>query len=128
MLELASAYGTGEPMRIRDISEQQDIPPRFLVQILLQLKSAGLVLSTRGAAGGYQLQRSPQEITLAEVMAVIDGPEPLPDPASAASPAGRVLLRTWHDILAAEQEMLRAVTLADLVEQVHGEAESMYYI
>ena len=52
--------GTGRessPLRIREISEAYRIPERYLVQILLQLKGAGLVVSTRGAAGGYRLAR-----------------------------------------------------------------------
>ena len=57
MLELASQYGSGEPVRIRRIAERHDVPSRFLVQILLQLKGAGLVASDRGAAGGYLLIR-----------------------------------------------------------------------
>ena len=60
MLELAAQYGSGEPVRIRRIAERHDVPPRFLVQILLQLKGAGLVASVRGAAGGYQLSSRPR--------------------------------------------------------------------
>jgi Rrf2 family protein len=73
MLELAAAHGAGEPVRIRTIADAHGIPSRFLVQILLQLKGAGYVTSTRGAAGGYQLAMSPERITLGEVMNVIDG-------------------------------------------------------
>ena len=53
MLELAAHYGSKEPLRIRTIADEHGIPSRFLVQILLQLKGAGFVASTRGAAGGY---------------------------------------------------------------------------
>ena len=73
MLELAVNHDADEPARIRDIADAHGIPPRFLVQILLQLKVAGLVTSTRGSAGGYQLARGPEEITLGDVVAVIDG-------------------------------------------------------
>src|SRR3972149_3337940 len=73
MMELASQFGTGEPVRIRRIAERHDVPPRFLVQILLQLKGAGLVASIRGAAGGYQLVKSPEEVSLGQIMEVIDG-------------------------------------------------------
>ena len=55
MLEMAQQYGSGEPLQIRRIADEQGIPARFLVQILLQLKGAALVASTRGAAGGYRL-------------------------------------------------------------------------
>ncbi len=63
-MELAANYGSGEPVRLRRISDQYGIPARFLVQILLQLKGAGIVASTRGAAGGYTLVRRPAALDL----------------------------------------------------------------
>lgn len=60
-------------VRIQAISEQQNIPKRFLEQILNDLKSAGVVESKRGVAGGYRLARPPEEITLASVVRHIEG-------------------------------------------------------
>jgi Rrf2 family transcriptional regulator, cysteine metabolism repressor len=60
-------------IRIQTISEQQNIPKRFLEQILNDLKSAGVVQSKRGVAGGYRLARRPEEITLAVVIRHIEG-------------------------------------------------------
>ena len=60
-------------VRIQTISEQQNIPKRFLEQILNDLKSAGVVTSRRGVAGGYRLARRPEEITLAVVIRHIEG-------------------------------------------------------
>ena len=60
-------------VRIQTISEQQNIPKRFLEQILNDLKSAGIVQSRRGVAGGYRLARHPDEITLASVVRHIEG-------------------------------------------------------
>jgi Rrf2 family protein len=60
-------------VRIQTISEQQNIPKRFLEQILNDLRSAGVVQSRRGVAGGYRLARRPQEITLATVIRHIEG-------------------------------------------------------
>jgi Rrf2 family cysteine metabolism transcriptional repressor len=60
-------------VRIQTISEQQNIPKRFLEQILNDLKSAGIVQSRRGVAGGYRLARHPEEITLASVVRHIEG-------------------------------------------------------
>ncbi|MGL6195218.1 MAG: RrF2 family transcriptional regulator, partial [Thermoguttaceae bacterium] len=74
VMELAKNYGSNEPVRIRNIAEQHQVPPRFLVQILLQLKSAGIVSSTRGAAGGYHLIPKPEDVTLGQVMNIIEGP------------------------------------------------------
>ena len=68
MLQLAQEHASGEPVQIRRIAEEHGIPSRFLVQILLQLKGASLVVSTRGASGGYRLSRSPYEITIADVI------------------------------------------------------------
>ena len=59
MMELAAHYGSGTPVQIGVIAERHGIPSRFLVQILLQFKGAGLVSSTRGASGGYQLIKHP---------------------------------------------------------------------
>src|SRR6186713_2220827 len=60
-------------VRIQTISEQQNIPKRFLEQILNDLKSAGVVESRRGVAGGYRLARRPEEITLAVIIRHIEG-------------------------------------------------------
>ncbi|HHY84724.1 MAG TPA: Rrf2 family transcriptional regulator [Verrucomicrobia bacterium] len=60
-------------VRIQTISEQQNIPKRFLEQILNDLKSAGVVESRRGVSGGYRLARRPEEITLATVVRHIEG-------------------------------------------------------
>ena len=64
LLELARNWAGDEPVRIRSICAAHGVPSRFLVQILLQLKGAGIVTSTRGAAGGYHLAREPESITL----------------------------------------------------------------
>src|SRR6184192_3344640 len=71
MLELAARHGA-QPVRLKQIAEGHRIPQRFLVQILLQLKGSGLVVSARGASGGYLLARPPDTITLADVLNVID--------------------------------------------------------
>ena len=128
-MELAANYGSGEPVRLRRISDQYGIPARFLVQILLQLKGAGIVASTRGAAGGYTLVRDPQHLTLADVMSVIDGQStPLTANATNETPGCRALLQAWNEVSEVQQQMLSKITLADLVERVRGETESMYFI
>ncbi len=72
MLVLGLNYGPSV-VRIQTISEQQNIPKRFLEQILNELKTAGLVQSRRGVAGGYRLARRPEEITLAAIVRHIEG-------------------------------------------------------
>ncbi|MGD0655135.1 MAG: Rrf2 family transcriptional regulator [Thermoguttaceae bacterium] len=131
MMELASHYGSGEPVRIRRIAERHDVPPRFLVQILLQLKGAGLVASIRGAAGGYQLVKSPQEISLGQIMEVIEGSSEEKGQTSSASPdspAVKVLMKTWQDVAAVERQMLQNISLAELLERAKEQDEQMYHI
>lgn len=127
MLELAARYGDGEPVRIRVIADEHGIPARFLVQILLQLKGAGFVASTRGASGGYQLIKSPEEISLGDIVAAIEGPEaeilgPIDE-----TPSGHVLRDAWNEIGQVERELLRSLTFDLLAERVKRQAE-MYYI
>jgi len=133
MLELAAQYGSNEPVRIRRIAERHEVPPRFLVQILLQLKGAGLVASVRGAAGGYHLVKTPQEISLGQVMEVIDGSSEESGQAQASSaspdsPAVKVLLQVWKEVSSVQRKMLESITLADLLERAKAQDEQMYHI
>lgn len=129
VLELATRHDSGEPVRIREIADAHGIPSRFLVQILLQLKSAGLVNSTRGASGGYQLARDPSEITLGEVMSVVDSQSgAIRSYAEHPTKTALVLLARWQDVARQEREMLSEISFADLVMQLKEQVEGMYYI
>lgn len=129
VLELAIQNDSGQPVQVRRIAEAHGIPSRFLVQILLQLKAAGLVASTRGVSGGYRLARDPQEITLGQVMRVIDGgSERLAGSASVDTLASRVLLATWQEVSDGVRQMFDSITFAQLAEKARGPAESMYFI
>jgi Rrf2 family protein len=75
MLVLARDYQEDDSVvRIQEISTRQNIPKRFLEQILNDLKSGHLVESKRGIAGGYRLRRPPERITLAEIVRHVEGP------------------------------------------------------
>ncbi len=122
MLDLAAEYGSEEPVSIRLIGERHGVPPRFLVQILLQLKEAGYVKSIRGAAGGYQLAKNPKEITIGTIMEVVDSSvrssgKPTCN-ASADSTAVKVLFDMWGKIYDNEQKSLHGVTLTDLLNKM----------
>ena len=97
VLELARRYEAGEPVRIREIAGAHGIPPRFLVQILIQLKGAGYVASTRGAAGGYRLLKPPEQITLGDVIDVVEGKDNGHFSLAGRSPTALVLLRAWRE-------------------------------
>jgi Rrf2 family protein len=130
MLELAANHGEPHPVRVKAIADAHDIPQRFLVQILLQLKGAGLVESLRGAAGGYQLARSPDETSLGDIINAIDGPSPPRTTAdgSARSPAVAAVRSVWHDLQTQEQRLLHDVSLADLVRRTYHNNALSYEI
>jgi Rrf2 family protein len=127
MLQLAEDYVDGEPVQIRRIADAHGIPSRFLVQILLQLKGARLVVSTRGAAGGYRLARPPHEISLADVVDVMEGEDRPGSSAGKATPLVRALLEFCRELHEIQRERLQSATLADLVELAAGR-EPMWYI
>lgn len=70
---LAGQYGQG-PVLIADIAERKKIPIKFLENILLQLKTAGILESKKGKGGGYFLAKHPRKIRLAEIFRIIEGP------------------------------------------------------
>src|SRR5215475_9726786 len=70
---LARKHGEG-PVLIMELAEEEVIPKRFLEQILLSLKRSGLVLSKKGKGGGYYLAQPPDQITLANVIRLVEGP------------------------------------------------------
>lgn len=124
MLELAARYSS-KPVRLAEVTEKHKIPQRFLVQILLQMKAAGLVNTTRGAAGGYQLARPPDKITLADIFAVLDRMEQPEAPRAAPSSMGQKLLEVWKALAENQTRFLQRFTLQDLLPR---EGESDYVI
>jgi Rrf2 family protein len=130
VLELAQRFGEPQPVPVKLIAETHGIPSRYLMQILLQLKGGGIVVSVRGSAGGYQLAKSPERITLADILTLIDGPLPITRrPAvTVKTPATHALTAVWNEILHTEQRLLEDTTFAELVKRLHQVAENMYYI
>ncbi|MCU0961733.1 MAG: Rrf2 family transcriptional regulator [Pirellulaceae bacterium] len=128
VLELAAHFGSAEPVQVGVIADRHGIPARFLVQILLQLKAAGYVASTRGTAGGYHLRQDPARLTLADIMSVVERPAAELTPGALRdTPMSRALLAAWNDVLRTEREQLEAITFADLLERTQA-AEPMYFI
>jgi Rrf2 family cysteine metabolism transcriptional repressor len=127
MLELAARHDDPQPVRLKAIADAHGIPQRFLVQILLQLKGNGLVASTRGASGGYQLGRTPDQISLADIIGVIDrnerGPARTDD---VTSPTTEAIRGVWRRVQAQQQRILEETTLADLVQRIR-EHDSLVY-
>lgn len=122
MLELAARYGQG-PVPIKIIALSQAIPQQFLEQILLLLKRSGYVKSKKGPDGGYYLSRPPEEITVAEVIRVMDGPlAPINcvsviehEPCPLEEHCGLRLL--WKEVRDMVAEHLEKTTFADVLKR-----------
>jgi Rrf2 family cysteine metabolism transcriptional repressor len=136
-LDLALSNG-GTPVQSKAIAKRQAIPIRFLEQVLLAMKKAGLVDSLRGAQGGYLLSKFPQEISLAEIVEALDGSLTM-KPVHATgtrrtrerSKPDRLLGAVWEQVRQAELGVLSAVTLKELAErhqQLEQERALMYHI
>jgi Rrf2 family cysteine metabolism transcriptional repressor len=129
VLDLAVHHGEGL-VPIQGIAARRGIPPRYLEQVLIALKRAGLVDARRGAAGGYQLTRAPAELTVGEVLRAVEG-------AGTPVAGGRVgrngheddLAELWTDVSRAVASVVDRTTFATLVERVRRRtARPMYHI
>ncbi len=114
--ELATA--DGGPVKGEQLATTQQIPPKFLENILGDLRHAGLVRSQRGADGGYWLQRPAGEITLAEIVRAVEGPLATvrgqrPEDVEYTG-AAQPLQRVWIAVRRNLREVLEEVTVADL--------------
>ncbi|WP_158542347.1 RrF2 family transcriptional regulator [Lujinxingia litoralis] len=112
-------HSAGEPTQVREIAERAQVPVRFLEQIFLDLKRAGLVESKRGPRGGYRLVVEPGALTLAKVFAALEDLPELPDALGDASEesAARVPDVVCQEIFGKMIDLLSEVTIADLIER-----------
>ena len=119
LLELAAA--PPGPVKGERLATAQDIPPKFLENILTELRRAEIVASQRGVDGGYRLAKPAAEISVADVVRALEGPIASvrgvrPDEIEYTGPA-RSLQPLWVELRASMREVLEGTTLADLVER-----------
>ncbi|MHB8189896.1 MAG: RrF2 family transcriptional regulator [Ferrimicrobium sp.] len=119
------------PTSVAEMARRTGLPQPYLEQILLALKGAGLVVSKRGAGGGYNLSRPPETITLAQIVSAVDGPIALghfgpPHANGACDHEGQcVLLAVWTEVGNHMRAHLRSYTLADMVLRARGQTEEI---
>jgi Rrf2 family cysteine metabolism transcriptional repressor len=123
MVELARFYGQG-PLPLAEVSRLQNISLAYLEQIVAPLREAGLVMSTRGAHGGYHLAHEPRAITVGDVLRALEGPIAPVQCVSEVRQADRCereevcLTRSvWEKVRDSIVNALDSTTLADLIEQ-----------
>lgn len=132
LLELALHANQQDPLKANVIASRQDIAGRYLEEILALLRQAGIVMSHRGAGGGYALARHPSDITLWEVFVCLKGDAIVKDTSlcSAGNLSKIVLLDIWQQSTAAAQSVLQRYTLADVLNRRMelSQASPMFYI
>ena len=116
LVELARLRGGG-PVPIGELARRRDIPVQFLEQLFAVLRRAGILKSQRGVKGGYSFAREPSEITVIEIVELLDGP------------VGAGAEGLFADAAEAARNVLAGATVADIVERENREAgATMYYI
>ena len=114
LVELA---GAGEdPVPIGELARRRDVPAQFLEQLFATLRRAGVVKSQRGVKGGYLFDRKPDEVTVLEVVEILDGP------------LGSGSEGIFAEASAAAREVLAASSIADVAERERTGGAQMYYI
>ena len=120
MMNMAENWGEGVT-RLGEIAEQQGISLKYLEQIIIPLKKGGYIKSVRGGRGGHKLAKPPQEITVGEVVALLEGSayftKCAKDPAACERATECPTRSLWIDAAEAMFEQLNSVTLADLIEK-----------
>jgi len=116
LFDLAERHGSG-PVQSRDIAARQGIPEAYLHQVLGALGRAGFVRSTRGPQGGHELLREPSEVTVWDVLNVLDGPDRRSHPHNEPAGSGDVVHAVWHELQEQTERLLQAITLETLIER-----------
>ncbi|WP_448269477.1 RrF2 family transcriptional regulator [Nostoc sp. DSM 114159] len=132
LLEMAAHYESGEPLQIRQIAAQQNIPDRYLEQLLATLRRGGIVKSQRGSKGGYLLTREPRKIILFEILECLEGLEARAGEENVNSKSidSSVIEEIWQEASRAANSVFQKYTLHDLCEKRDSrrQLDIMYYI
>ncbi len=120
MLELASHYGEG-PIELKEVAKKENISLKYLEQVIIPLRSAGVVKSVRGSKGGYSLAKSPSEICLNDLVEILEGPvdliECLRDPKACQKSSFCVTRDIWKEVSEAIYRIFHSVTLEEMVNR-----------
>jgi Rrf2 family protein len=126
VLWLCQHYQQGVARTVEEMASAQGIPPKYLVQILIELKSANIVKSQRGKAGGYLLGRPPAQITFGDVLRCVHG-EIFDSPGLSDPQSPPELRQAWGQLREAVNKAADAITFQQLLES-SAEKGKMYYI
>ena len=131
MVRLGLAFGE-KPVLLKIIAKSEDISEKYLSQIILSLKAAGLVVSFRGAHGGYALSKHPSKIKISDIYRVLEGDFEVvggcKDPVGCERISLYITHSLWNNMSRNLEKMLTDITLNDLVMQCKEKAAVMYNI
>lgn len=130
LLELASIHGQGGVLQVGEIAARQQIPDRYLEQMLTSLRRGQILRSLRGPRGGYQLVRAPAEIRVAEVVRCLEGNGGPPARSGRDTPETDVVRGLEQQLAEAHHRILEATTLQDLLDRRDQlvQSQAMYFI
>lgn len=123
VLQLAKCYDGKSVCKSEEISSKEEIPAAFLIQILTELKKAGIIISKRGKAGGYLLGKPPRNISFADVIRAVE-PHLLEDAHEFQGESGKQLMRHWEKLSSTFKSRAEEMNFEDLL--VHE--EPMWFI
>ena len=127
MLEIASHYGKG-PVDLKEIAKKEDISLKYLEQVIIPLRTGGLVKAIRGSKGGYSLAKPPSEIWLNDLVEILEGPldliECLHNPNTCRKVQTCVTRDVWKDVQEAIYKVFHSITLEDMLNR-KGEKEGL---
>lgn len=130
MLELALNYGKGN-MLLKDVARRQELSLGYLEHIVPPLKAAGLIHASRGARGGYHLAKKPSEITLKEIILLMEGSISPVEHTGSQKASGRVhysaIQDVWKELGDKISDTLEAVTLQDLVRRQKEKSDNKVF-
>lgn len=126
MMELARAYGDGA-LSLKKIAERHNLSENYLEQLVPPLRNGGLITSIRGAYGGYRLNKDPREVTVGEILFLLEGPIRPFDFDETEEAAKRYLWRKLRDSMA---DVLESLTLQEMIDYQDPDDEEnyMFYI
>jgi len=125
LLELSLHWPDESPLQVGDIAERQGIPIKFLIHILINLKQAGFVKSTRGKRGGYVLAKPPAEIKLSDIWRNLEG-------SSISAPMSKrksqdVITLIWSEVETAVSGFMHNISFEDICNRVRTNHKNFVY-
>ncbi|MBI5380722.1 MAG: Rrf2 family transcriptional regulator [Opitutae bacterium] len=124
LAQIARLHGTNELAHVESLAKVEAVPANYLAQILSELREGDLITSRRGKQGGYALARSPEDITLYDIVKLVEG-DVLELSGEDKGQSGRRVQQIWREVRETLEQKLRSYTLAQLAERTPDE---MYHI